>query len=266
MKKLKHIIYTQFNWGWLDSNRKDVSGIPVNTFEWLDRRVQLFEAYCLPSIENQSNKNFIWHIVFDERTPEEYYEKYEGRANIIITLSDGLNNLVNTALSEDPCEYILTSRVDNDDALSTNYVDTVQKVAKRHMEEGEEKIFINFPNGFYISPATDSSMHDNSSKIMARELFYNSNPFSSLLEKVVSNPKDLDTILAYYSAQLKGWSGHESYQHFWKTHNKITDDFMWMHTLHNTNLINSQNQFRGFSRAFLPDYKNSPGFKHLFDY
>lgn len=48
-----------------------------NPKEWMDKRVYIFEKICLPSILNQTNKDFIWLLSFSEKTPPYYYEKYQ---------------------------------------------------------------------------------------------------------------------------------------------------------------------------------------------
>tara|TARA_Y100001963_G_scaffold34083_1_gene47260 strand:+ start:6252 stop:7013 length:762 start_codon:yes stop_codon:yes gene_type:complete len=253
MNKFKHIIYTAFNWGWLDSKRTDVNGNPVNTFDWLDRRVELFEKYCLPSITNQTNSDFTWYVLFDKKTPDMYYEKYKDIKNIHISIGDGLDSYIQKEMQANPHLYLLTSRLDNDDGLSTGYVEKLHRVANRFINRDEEKIFINFPNGFAIGT-------------QAFKMWYRSNPFSALLEKV-GNPGTLDSILAYQTNKLPGFSGHGSYEKFWKTHQAITDNPMWFHTLHTTNLANSEHKlFSLMRREFIPKYKNVPGFKYLLDY
>jgi hypothetical protein len=249
MKKLKHIITTSFNWGWLDSTRNDINGKPVNTFAWLDRRVELFEKYCLPSIENQTNRDFTWHVIFDEKTPENYYKKYEDVPNIYISF-EALEHYIERIMKDDPHLYLLTSRLDNDDGLSTDYVNELHKVANRFIDKDEDKMFINFPVGFAIG-----------SQVF--KMWYRSNPFSALLEKV-GNPGTLDSILAYQTSKSPGFRGHGSYEKLWKTHQAITENPMWFHTLHESNLANKEQQlFSLVRREYIADYKNLPGFKYL---
>ena len=63
-----HFIITRFNiknQGWeYDKNCKE-----VNNDEWLRHRIEIFEKYCLPSILNQTEKNFLWLVYFDVCPP-----------------------------------------------------------------------------------------------------------------------------------------------------------------------------------------------------
>ena len=57
----KHFLITRFNlkkkgWETTKNNEK------IQTEEWLRHRFELFEAYCLPSVINQSNQDFIWYV------------------------------------------------------------------------------------------------------------------------------------------------------------------------------------------------------------
>ena len=45
--------------------------------EWLKGRQTLFEKFCLPSVLSQTNKDFEWILVADERTPEEFKKVIE---------------------------------------------------------------------------------------------------------------------------------------------------------------------------------------------
>ena len=67
-----HFIITRFN---LRIWQQDKNNIPTHTSEWLEHRFELFEKYCLPSVENQTNKNFIWLCMFDKETPAPYKER-----------------------------------------------------------------------------------------------------------------------------------------------------------------------------------------------
>ena len=45
--------------------------------KWMDERFELFSNYCLPSVINQTNKNFKWLVFFDTSTSKIYQEKIE---------------------------------------------------------------------------------------------------------------------------------------------------------------------------------------------
>lgn len=65
----KQFILTRFNLkNFIEDERKDRNGNPVLTDGWMDARMKLFKTYCLPSVLNQSGKNFIWMIYIDSGT------------------------------------------------------------------------------------------------------------------------------------------------------------------------------------------------------
>ena len=81
-----HFILTRFNVKKMWS--QDKRGNKVLTDEWLSHRFKLFENYCLPSIVNQENKNFIWLVYFDQDTDKLFINKIN-----ILAFSKGLSYL-----------------------------------------------------------------------------------------------------------------------------------------------------------------------------
>lgn len=148
--------------------------------EYLETRFKLFEKFCFPSVVSQSNQNFKWLVFFDQLTPDncknriENYSKYSNFVPIYVDEynSTTLKNAVTENLTDTP-EYLITTNLDNDDAISRDYVQLVQ-------EEFNDQKFtaITFPYGYVWK--------EPSGKIYLRE--YLSNPFISLIE-VVENFK-----------------------------------------------------------------------------
>lgn len=66
-----HFLLTRFN---LLLWRKDKEGNIVRSKAWLEHRFMLFEQYCLPSIANQTCKEFEWIVLFDSKTPDNFKE------------------------------------------------------------------------------------------------------------------------------------------------------------------------------------------------
>ncbi len=64
--KFKHFVITLFN---LKLWTQDKNNVSTRTDEWLEKRFELFENYCLPSLKAQTNKNFVWLCLFDQFTP-----------------------------------------------------------------------------------------------------------------------------------------------------------------------------------------------------
>jgi N-acetylglucosaminyl-diphospho-decaprenol L-rhamnosyltransferase len=102
---------------------------------WLRDRVSLFERYCIPSVLAQRNRNFTWLIYFDIESPRWLKQTVADHA------SAGLYNpLFRTSVS--PAELtadiesalggrrdqLLTTNLDNDDALALDFIDRLQSV------------------------------------------------------------------------------------------------------------------------------------------
>ena len=66
---MKHIILTRFN---LQYEADSHPGIEEN---WLATRMQLFEHYCLPSVQKQTVQDFIWVLLCDCDTPDVYKKR-----------------------------------------------------------------------------------------------------------------------------------------------------------------------------------------------
>lgn len=136
--KIDHFLITRFNIAM--PHKKDKHNRPTLTKEWLDNRFELFETYCLPSIKQQTNRDFKWLCLFDADTPEEYKQRIEGYEkildNIVVcylteektegeTLYSALKELIKPYLSSD-AEIVVTTRVDNDDALNKEMMEQIR--------------------------------------------------------------------------------------------------------------------------------------------
>lgn len=124
-----HIILTRFNLQYDSESR-----IHLNS-SWLDNRFELFERYCLPSVEGQSEKNFKWLILMDGNTPVVYrerMEKYSNRIHQLMVVYCPLSGNLNMWYKEVAISYgedrdiLITTRLDNDDQLGIDYVKIVQ--------------------------------------------------------------------------------------------------------------------------------------------
>ena len=139
MTNIKFYIITRFNLPLYKSNpdfNKDKLGNIVNTETWLSNRFQLFETYCLPSVINQTNKNFTWLCLFDENTSEKWksniadyskvcpnfkacYLSLEETDNLI----DYLSNTIIDDISGSDVSHVATIRLDNDDSINVQMLD-----------------------------------------------------------------------------------------------------------------------------------------------
>lgn len=128
---------------------------------YLKNRFELFERYTFPSIQNQTNKNFDWIVLFSNSTPEIFREKisgYQKRMDNFIPLYIEDSNakefrsfLVSYIKQDTNDQCIVTTRCDNDDILSKYFIEEVQNNVKNN-----EEYILSFPNGYQYDEKTQS--------------------------------------------------------------------------------------------------------------
>ena len=221
----KHFILTRFNV--VGERLFDVSYDYVNGDEYLSQRFQLFDAYCFPSISRQSNSNFTWLLLFNEQLPEKWREKLkkykEKCPSMEICYMSAtsnkkwqydLNQLMTQkieALNIEP-EFVLTTRIDNDDMFHLSFVDAVQKYFLKHREEAN----INYINGLQYIPKYN----------ILKNLTFADSHFGTLVEK---NTEHLRTVLSFSHVNLPA--------SFKAVYLKDKTQ-MWIEIVHSTNVLN----------------------------
>lgn len=176
MKDFQHVILTRFN---VRVNYSP-SRLGINP-EWLTHRFGLFEQFCYPSVLKQTNQDFKWLVFFDSETPQFFKDKIETYAkwknfipvyfDHLLTGKDIRQFLLNILQQE--TRYLITTRLDNDDAISKHLIEKVQAEF-----QGQAFEFINFTNGYVLS---DGKLY---------LLKYKANPFASLIEKITEFTPD----------------------------------------------------------------------------
>lgn len=154
MDRFEHILLTRFNVKLYD-NVDNPKGLDP---AWLEQRLQLFEKFCYPSLNNQSNQNFKWLVLFHASTPESFKTKireYSQWKNFIPLYIDfavseeggcpeQLKALIKSHLSDD-CKFLITTRIDNDDAVCEDYIQKIQSYFREQECQG-----IVFPFGYQL--------------------------------------------------------------------------------------------------------------------
>ena len=187
---VNHFILTRFN---LRLWRQDKNGSPVRTVEWLEHRFALFERYCLPSVAAQSCKDFQWIVLFDSKTPAAFRERIEGYRSlcpqlvpVFVEPENGryFANIFRSEVSKRlNADRVITTYLDNDDALAVGFVEDVQKRAAE------------LPDGTFISYTDGYQYYTDHSYVM--RIYYPRNHFVSVVES--GNPLTLKTIYGYGS-------------------------------------------------------------------
>ena len=148
-RNFKHFILTRFNLATpgREETLRSASG-------WLDRRIELFEQYCLPSVDAQTTHDFLWLIYMDERTEEAYrdgFAGYDAREYVEIRYVDGREFTIDTARQDIATrlqagqDWVITTRLDNDDAIGCDFVRKIQDQASFTRRE-----ILNFPSGITL--------------------------------------------------------------------------------------------------------------------
>lgn len=120
---MKHYIFTRWNL-LTDSSDLYNNSLIKDKDSWMRHRVELFEKYTLPSVMKQTNKNFIWLLSFSKNTPKHYYQKYLQNKFIKIIHTSHIKYLKDNLISDN---IFITSRLDNDDVIFPEYINTIQK-------------------------------------------------------------------------------------------------------------------------------------------
>lgn len=229
--ELQHFLLTRFNillW------QNDKGGHPVRTTEWLEHRVLLFEQYCLPSIKNQTSHNYEWIILFDRTSPEKIKEKikkYQIECPQITPVFVEPNKgryfaeiFREAIINRTKAKRIITTYLDNDDALETSFVEDLQNRVKM------------FTDGtfFYYDEGYQYYLED---KFMTK-IRYPKNHFVSVVEN--ANPITFRGIF--------GYGGHyyiDTIKDVKVVH--IENKPMWCEVVHEKNMINDANFLIGTS-------------------
>lgn len=218
----KHFIITRFNLRttYWDKTKNNES---VLTDEWQQHRLQVFRDFCFPSVKNQVNQNFIWLVYFDTHSPdfimqdiERMKSEYTNFHPIFLEEMEIIKTQVITDMQthfNSETKFVITSRLDSDDALHKNYVREIQKR------------FAN-QNLCVIDPEAGLCFQPEPSFLISKFSTAFS-PFVSLVESVT----DFKTVLSKAHNQ-------------WGTINsvvKIADQILWMQLIHGKNLLNTIN-------------------------
>jgi len=225
----KHFLITRFNLrqpDWKTSKKK----VAVLTEEWHENRFELFIKYCFHSIASQTNKNFEWLVFFDTTTPEKYkniISELEAKlTNFKPVFVDGMEQFlpgIQSYVSNYDQDYIITSRIDNDDCLSKFYIDSVQKQFNK-----QDFTAIDFIDGYTIQTSPN---------IKIGKRFDQYNPFISLIEKN-ETPKTV-------------WAIRHSHWKREKNVVQIRDKKVWASVIHQENKVN---EFEGYGDVKITDF------------
>jgi len=228
---MKHFLLTRFNLknqAWKNTNNGSHKGLSEH---WLNQRLDLFKTYCLPSVINQTNKNFVWILIFDIDTPSKYQTEIKTltrkHTNIIVIYADGFNELLPALKSEiknhieKDDNHIMTTRLDNDDIIHKDFIKTIQ-----NLYNPIENLVIDLRKGYQLILEDKSEI---------REFYDCYNPFISVVEAA----SNYDTVL---SKEHRDWK-----QSPLKTNKSKS---LWIQMIHDQNQANTKTIYLKRLRTF----------------
>lgn len=217
MTQFQHFFLTKFN------VRSFPELKPGCKPDWLEKRFNLFDQFCFPSVYKQSNQNFKWLVFFDIDTPEDFKQKILAYSNqwenfVPVYLDcplpygefpDDVRKMVRQSIPEN-CQHLITTWLDNDDAIHKDYVQMIQDNFKQ-----QESETVNFFFGYQLC---DGKLYFD---------FELSNHFISLIEKY--NPDSFNTCLC---------RPHKELYEVCKSAKKIFCKPVWVEVVHGSNYMN----------------------------
>ena len=198
MTKFAHLVLTRFNVRW--HNASNVTGI---SDRWLTERIQLFETYCYPSLYQQTNQSFKWLVLLNSQSPDWLKEKMSDYAQwrnfVPIYLDVPLlpeeigcpAELISAISAQVPPSHthLITTRIDNDDAISKDYIQRVQDCFS-----GQDSQGIVFPIGYQLFNGclyVECSIGNHFSSLIET---YRPDSFKTVLAKPHSRLRELTTV------------------------------------------------------------------------
>jgi len=209
----EHYLLTRWNLGIYSRAQKTVGGGRIDPEQWMVSRFRLWEKYCVPSVFNQTCQNFTWLVVFDPATPRHYVE----RATAIlhpkheILFANNFRQGIKVRIGKPTVDRLITSRLDNDDAL---HVDYIKKIQERFLGRTKTGLYV-FPTGWIWNPRKRKLYHCR----------YLRNPFLTLVEKPQTK---VHTVLAHR---------HTKIGEMFKVH-RLEGGHRWVQIIHGENLAN----------------------------
>lgn len=223
-------ILTRFN---LRLWQTDKNNHNTQTDEWLEQRFLLFEQFTLPSVLNQTDKDFKWIVLFSSNTPIKYKSRIDEirsrcpqfkAIGVAPEQSANFGQIFKEVLENDLGDkaegIVSTTYLDNDDALSVHYMEMIHNlISTNYNKIIAQTSIINFRFGCQYFTEYK----------VASKASYKRNHFITLAEPLGSN--SIKTVFGYGSHYYIG------------KHNDInkiisTKPAMWLEVIHEKNVIN----------------------------
>jgi hypothetical protein len=176
MGKFTHYLVTRFNVPFSGPAPEFFSGSTLSS-EWMKQRIRLFAEYCAPSVAGQSSMDFTWLVYLDPDTDRTDIVRVRAAipANVRVEfryVSDYAMLLDDLRAYCRACgtEYVITSRLDNDDAIGREFIERIQAAF-----QPSHGVILNFLGGLYYDP---------SARLLTHHRHKLRNSFTSLVERL----------------------------------------------------------------------------------
>jgi len=223
--KVKHYLFTRFNLVFVKNENKPwaervVDQGNLNRFSkiWWTERFRLFNKYCLPSVNSQTTKDFEWIIFVHKDSEQGYLDRLANHATLMKT--DFPDFEAAPVYMKEGCkgyDFVITTNLDNDDAVSPSFLEEVRKEFRGEME------YLNVTEGFNLCDYPDNNVYVGKQKF--------SNPYRSLVEPVSDSMKSVYHITHGDSAKIAPVR-------------QIGQNARWLQIIHGNNL---SNRFKAYS-------------------
>lgn len=160
-----HAVLTRFN-----VRRGAVPDPRVISPDWLDNRIAIFKSVTVPSVAAQIQQPDAWLVFLDEQTPADARFVLQEVAEQLPSLQLVYCGAFNTAvvagallrLAPPGRDWLLTTRLDNDDAVHPALLQTVKQLAA-----SRQRLFINPQRGLIVANGLLYRKRDRSSPFIS---------------------------------------------------------------------------------------------------
>jgi hypothetical protein len=188
--RAEHFVITRFS-------VKFFADSPPFPRRWLEDRLRLFEAYCLPSVASQTCRDFTWLLLCDESTDGECVDELSDLASAVADGTVVMTSPHRSVLAEitqrvrPDADVLITSRLDSDDAVAVDFVGRIQGYLEAYRGSPRETMLLSFSQGRSIETRS-GALYDS---------FQPHGPFMSLFEDLSADAEPL-TVYSGNHAQL----------------------------------------------------------------
>lgn len=234
---IHHYFLTRFN---LALWQEDKNGKTIDRGKWLERRMDFFETYCLPSVMGQTCQEFRWILLVDADTPAAYRERIKAYRSLCpqihfvgvkLQYAFHFANVFRQVVMADlqkkgfyEGDLCLTTYLDNDDCIAKTFAKRVQAECLNFHLQPNEKRFLSFDYGLQLF----TDLYHLSTRIL-----YPNNHFLTLAECLPLGAYTIRTCYGFGSHFLLEKRGLAEVHHI-----KDKAHPMWVEVIHDENVDN----------------------------